>query len=73
VMDGLALTRSIRAEIAFAGIPVIALTGLDGDGDREAGLRAGAVDYQVKLDRDALIASIHRHLRSARQHDREAA
>jgi DNA-binding response OmpR family regulator/HPt (histidine-containing phosphotransfer) domain-containing protein len=47
-MSGLELTRILRADEATADIPVILLTGLDKDEEREAGMDAGADDYIVK-------------------------
>jgi two-component system chemotaxis sensor kinase CheA len=59
-LDGLSLTRQIRADARFAGIPVIALSSLAGEEEIARGLAAGVSEYQVKLDRDRLLASINR-------------
>jgi two-component system chemotaxis sensor kinase CheA len=59
-LDGLALTRQIRADARFATIPVIALSSLAGEEEIARGLAAGVSEYQVKLDRDRLLASINR-------------
>jgi len=47
-MNGLDLTRAIRADEALSDLPVILLTALDKPDEREAGLKAGANDYIVK-------------------------
>jgi two-component system chemotaxis sensor kinase CheA len=59
-LDGLSLTRRIRADARFATIPVIALSSLAGEDEIARGLEAGVSEYQVKLDRDRLLASINR-------------
>ncbi|WP_025322180.1 hybrid sensor histidine kinase/response regulator [Deferrisoma camini] len=63
-MDGLALTRKIRADERFRHLPVVALTTLAEDEDIARGREAGVTDYQVKLDRDELLASVARILRT---------
>ena len=65
-MDGLELTRKIKGEPMFAHLPVIAVTSLAGEDDIEKGMRAGVDDYQVKLDREKLLASIARWLKEAK-------
>jgi two-component system chemotaxis sensor kinase CheA len=57
-LNGLGLTARIRADNRTANLPVIAVTSLAGDEDAERGLAAGVNEYQVKLDRDRLVASI---------------
>ncbi len=49
-MDGLALTRQIKADPLLAKTPVVVVTSLDGPSDRAAGLEAGADGYLVKRD-----------------------
>ncbi|GAB4247283.1 hybrid sensor histidine kinase/response regulator [Deferrisoma sp.] len=63
-MDGLELTRRIRVDERFRDLPVVALTTLAEDEDIERGREAGVTDYQVKLDRDELLASLSRILRT---------
>jgi two-component system chemotaxis sensor kinase CheA len=58
-LTGLGLTRRIRADSRFSSLPVIGLTSLAGDQDIAAGQAAGITDYQIKLDRDKLIESLH--------------
>lgn len=47
-MDGQTATRAIKSGPATREIPVIALTGLAMDGDRESALGAGCNEYQMK-------------------------
>jgi two-component system chemotaxis sensor kinase CheA len=56
-MDGFALTRRIRSNPRTARMPVIVLTSLDGDEDRQRGGAAGATAYCIKLDQDELVTA----------------
>ncbi len=47
-LDGLSATRRLKADPALAAIPVIALTGLAMEGDREKALEAGCMDHITK-------------------------
>lgn len=63
-MDGLKLLRLWRADEATAQIPVIMVSGKGDEGDRVAGLKAGADDYVVKpFNRDELLARVQAVLR----------
>jgi two-component system, chemotaxis family, sensor kinase CheA len=64
-MDGFALTRKIRENPTYSHLPVIALTTLAGEEDIARGKEVGIDDYQIKLDRERLIKSIHDFLRAA--------
>lgn len=57
-MNGLELCKIIRKHKDTEALPVIALTSLAGDEDREKGIAAGITEYQVKLDRDRLLEGI---------------
>jgi two-component system chemotaxis sensor kinase CheA len=57
-MDGLELTKKVKAEEGLSTIPIIALTTLADDQDEEKGKRAGIDDYQIKLDKEQLMNSI---------------
>ncbi len=58
-MSGLNLTRHIRSDGRVSGLPVIAVTSLASDEDMAAGKIAGIDEYQIKLDRDALMGRVH--------------
>jgi two-component system chemotaxis sensor kinase CheA len=60
-LDGLGLTRRIRADKRTARLPVIALTCLAGDEDIARGDAAGINDYQTKLDRDRLLGRLREY------------
>ncbi len=47
-LDGLSATRRLKADPSLAAIPVIALTGLAMEGDREKALEAGCKDHITK-------------------------
>ncbi len=61
-MNGLTLARTVRGDDRFAGLPIIGLTSLAGEEDVMQGKAAGIDDYQIKLDRDRLLASLRRIL-----------
>jgi len=61
-LDGLALTAKIKADQRFGQLPVIAVTSLAGEEDIARGQQAGVDDYQVKLDKEQLVASVDRFL-----------
>ncbi|MEA3545659.1 MAG: response regulator, partial [Thermodesulfobacteriota bacterium] len=61
-LTGLELAQRIRADQRTATLPIIAVSSLAGEEDRERGKAAGVNEYQVKLDRDNLVESIHRLL-----------
>ena len=63
LMTGIELVRAIRASETLRHLPVIALTSLTGDVNREKGLRAGFDVYEYKLDRTRLLDSLRDVLR----------
>ncbi|MDT8899729.1 chemotaxis protein CheW [Anaeroselena agilis] len=62
LMNGLELVRTIRESETLRHLPVIALTSLGGEENREKGLRAGFDVYEFKLDRKRLLDSVHKVL-----------
>jgi len=64
-LDGLGLTRAIRADQRFNSLPIIALTSLASEDDNTRGLAAGVNEYQVKLDREKLLEGIKNMLQKA--------
>lgn len=63
-MDGLALTATIRASGRLSELPVVLVTGLSSDGERQSGLDVGATAYLTKsaFDQTALLQAIASHV-----------
>ena len=61
-LDGLELTRAIRAIDRRASLPVIIVTGRGSEADRRSGIEAGADAYMAKPDfnQQALLATVER-------------
>lgn len=65
-MDGLELTRRLRADPATAAIPIVALTAYAMRGDEQRALEAGCSGYLTKpIDTRTLNASVMRYLEAA--------
>ena len=64
-LDGLGLTKRIRADSRFARLPIIALTSLASEEDMARGLAMGVSEYQVKLDQNQLLESIGKAVNGA--------
>ena len=62
-MDGFGLAERIKGDDRFSHIPVIGLTTLAGDKDVAKGKEVGIDEYQIKLDREKLLESIHNYLK----------
>jgi CheY-like chemotaxis protein len=63
-MDGLELTRRLKADPVRRHITIIALTAYAMKGDHERALAAGCDDYMSKpIDTDALASLVASHLR----------
>lgn len=63
LMTGIELVRVIRASDTLRHLPVVALTSLTGNANKEKGLRAGFDVYEYKLDRTRLLDSLRDLLR----------
>jgi len=61
-LDGYELSEKIRKDKRFADLPIIALTTMAGEEDIARGEAAGIDDYQIKLDREKLMRSVHDYL-----------
>jgi len=61
-LDGIELTRRIRAASGWAAVPIVVMTSLGSDEDRRAGLSAGANAYLLKseFDQADLVDTIRR-------------
>jgi two-component system chemotaxis sensor kinase CheA len=59
-LDGFGLTQRIRGDQRVKHIPVIALTSLADDASIARGQQAGVNEYQVKMNKPALLAAIAR-------------
>jgi two-component system, chemotaxis family, sensor kinase CheA len=61
-LDGLGLTRAIRADPVRSSLPVIIITSLGSEEDQHRGIEAGADAYMVKqsFDQQALLATVER-------------
>ncbi|MBC7765093.1 MAG: chemotaxis protein CheW [Hyphomonadaceae bacterium] len=59
VMDGLELVKKIRENKALKHLPVIALTSMSGENQKQVGMQSGFDFYELKLDRDSLINRVH--------------
>ncbi len=61
-LDGLGLTRAIRADPAHSSLPVILVTSLGSEDDQRRGMEAGVDAYMVKqtYDQQTLLATVER-------------
>lgn len=57
-MDGFGFCSRIRDDESLSALPVIALTSLSSEADRERGRSVGFSDYQVKMHRENLLGSV---------------
>lgn len=61
-LDGIELTRAIRARAARSSLPVVIVTSHGSDDDRRRGIEAGADAYMTKdsFDQQTLLATVER-------------
>ncbi|MFP7755843.1 chemotaxis protein CheW [Thermodesulfobacteriota bacterium B35] len=60
-MDGFELTEKIKNDPRYRHLPVIALTTLAAEEDVARGKAVGFDEYHIKLDKERLMASVHRY------------
>lgn len=72
-LNGFEFCERIRRSEAFSDLPVVALTSLAAEEDMERGRQAGVSDYQVKMDRDRLLATVAKLLKDASRTQRQLA
>ncbi|WP_022664622.1 hybrid sensor histidine kinase/response regulator [Desulfospira joergensenii] len=65
-MDGFELTKRIKNDPTYSHLGVIALTSLASDAHVEKGKTAGIDEYEIKLDREKLMAIIRKYLNLSR-------
>jgi two-component system chemotaxis sensor kinase CheA len=63
-LDGYELSEKIKKDKRFSELPIIALTTMAGEEDIARGQAVGIDDYQIKLDREKLMRSVHNFLNS---------
>ncbi len=68
IMDGIELTKKVRASEALAKLPIITLTSLTSDEMREACFAAGVNAHEWKLDKERLANTVRRVASEAVQH-----
>ncbi len=61
-MDGLELTRKLRKDERYKSLPIIAVTSLAGDSDKQRGLDSGVDKYLIKLNREEIINTLYQYL-----------
>lgn len=62
-LNGLEITRRLKASPSMAAIPIVMITGHSGRQVLQASLSAGAIDFLVKpFDREVLLQKLTRHL-----------
>lgn len=66
-MDGYVLTRNIKNDPRFDGIPVVMHSSLSSDANRAMGKRVGVDSYVAKFDADVLAETLRPLLQRARQ------
>jgi two-component system chemotaxis sensor kinase CheA len=56
--NGYELTTAIKGSAEWKQIPVMAVTALSGEEDRQKGMEAGVDEYRVKLNRDDVLNAL---------------
>ncbi len=66
VMDGMTFARHVRDEPRFASLPMLAVTTLTGQEDRQRALASGFDAYEIKLDRRRFLTCVNELLQRGR-------
>jgi two-component system chemotaxis sensor kinase CheA len=65
-MDGLEMTRRIRADARHAHVPILACTSVSGEVAERRGREAGLTEYLIKLDREQVVERTTHYLKRTR-------
>jgi two-component system chemotaxis sensor kinase CheA len=71
VLDGWSLAAAVRRIPGCEHLPLLALTTLSSDEDRQRAIACGFDAFQVKLERDTFLACVARLLQGAQRAPRE--
>lgn len=66
VMDGLAFARRVRQDSRYDRLPMLALSSLSGESDRQCALASGFDAYEVKLNRQEFLDRVRALLAAGR-------
>jgi two-component system chemotaxis sensor kinase CheA len=66
-MNGFELAAAVRQSPQLGGLPIIAVTSLSDDAEREKGMRVGINAYLIKLQREQLLKEVNRLLLTQRK------
>lgn len=71
-MNGFELCRNVKDSAKHKSLPVIALTSLAAQSDLQQGIDVGIDDYQIKMDREKLLASLRNFVDHSKERNRSA-
>jgi two-component system chemotaxis sensor kinase CheA len=57
-MDGWKLARAVRGQLGLRDLPLLALTTLNSDQDRQRAFEYGFDGYEIKIDRESFLARV---------------
>jgi two-component system chemotaxis sensor kinase CheA len=63
-LDGLELTRRLRADGRFAELPIIVVTSLGGEEHERRGRDAGVDEYLIKINREEILEAVRCRLQT---------
>jgi two-component system, chemotaxis family, sensor kinase CheA len=71
-MDGWSFARAIREQLKLDKLPLLALTTLNSDRDRQRAMECGFNGYEVKVERERFLDLVANMLKIQRKPKREA-